>query len=328
MAETYRCSPEMLAILERILEEDGPQADPTTLDAEEGRNLAESSNWRWNLDLPEMAKVEDLEILSRENHPTRIRLYQPMEYSSGTILHIHGGGWAFCSIESHERASRLLANETRACVVSLEYRLAPENPYPSGLMDCVRVWREILRQSYQFGLQRPFVVAGDSAGANLALALILNELQEKMRLPSAALLFYGVFGNQFTTESYNQHADGPGLTRQKMQRYCSWYTNEKNWNNPLAYPLLADDSQLSHLPPIFMSAAAVDPLRSDSELLYARLQGLGRTDLFRLYDGVVHGFMQMSLVLPQASQAFRDAADALRILLPSSDPNSFQESDK
>ena len=76
------------------------------------------------------------------------------------------------------------------------------------------------------------------------------------------------------------------------------------------------------------SAAAVDPLRSDSELLYARLQGLGRTDLFRLYDGVVHGFMQMSLVLPQASQAFRDAADAFRILLPSSDPNSFQESDK
>ena len=170
MAETYRCSPEMLAILERILEEDGPQADPTTLDAEEGRKLAESSNWRWNLDLPEMAKVEDLEILSRENHPTRIRLYQPMEYSSGTILHIHGGGWAFCSIETHERASRLLANETRACVVSLEYSLAPENPYPAGLLDCVRAWREMLLLSSQFGLQRPFMVAGDSAGANLALA--------------------------------------------------------------------------------------------------------------------------------------------------------------
>ena len=89
-------------------------------------------------------KVEDLEILSSENHLTRIRLYQPMEYSSGTILHIHGGGWAFCSIETHERASRLLANETSACVVSLEYRLAPENPYPAGLLDCVGVRREIL----------------------------------------------------------------------------------------------------------------------------------------------------------------------------------------
>jgi acetyl esterase len=324
----YDCSPEMNAILEMITEEDGQQIDPTTLAPEQGRSLAEFSNVRWNTELPQMESVADLEFNTNGNRTTRVRIYSPTNFDSGTILHIHGGGWAFCSIETHERASRLLANSCRAKVVSLQYRLAPENPYPAGLEDCIGVWREILKNGASVGLLGPFVVAGDSAGANLALSLILSEMKSGQQFPEAALLFYGVFGNQFTTESYHQHADGPGLTRQKMQRYCSWYTNEKHWNNPLAYPLLADDSQLSQLPPIFMSAAAVDPLRSDSELLYARLQGLGRTDLFRLYDGVVHGFMQMSLVLPQASQAFRDAADAFRILLPSSDPNSFQESDK
>jgi acetyl esterase len=305
----------MQSILDRLAVEDTGLPDPTTLEPETGRLQAAQANRRWNeeADLPGGVSVERLTITGGDGQPMACRLYRPLDAGpEGAVLHIHGGGWAFCDLETHERASRVLALACRVPVLSCTYRQAPEYPFPSGLDDCRAAWTA-LAGGFQ-GLKGPFAIAGDSAGANLAIAVMLAQAARGETIPDAGLLFYGVYGVNFDTQSYLAHAEGPGLTRAKMMRYWNWYAGPELRDDPLAVPLAAGDEQLAGLPPLYISAAAVDVLRSDSEALFARLKALGRADRYRLHDGVVHGFMQMSNELEEARLAFAHAGEAFRAL--------------
>jgi acetyl esterase len=296
----------MQAILERLMREDAGLPDPTTLPPAEGRALAERTNRRWNGDLPAMAEARDVGLAP--GVAGRV-LVPNNDEGEGAILFIHGGGWAFCSMQTHERAARLLAIEARAPVVTFDYRLAPEHPYPEGLEDCLAAW-------HAFGSifpNRRLAMAGDSAGANLAVAAMLRLQTERGRAPDTGLLFYGVYDDDFDSLTYRLHADGPGLTRAKMQRYWDWYQPVRaHRSDPLVSPLKATDGALSALPPLYLNAAGIDPLRSDSERFHARLSLLGRTDSLRIFGGVVHGFMQMSSVLADALTATEEAGEAFR----------------
>ena len=299
-------TPEMSAVIERLLIEDAGLPDPTTVPPAEGRALTERTNRRWNRDLPEMAEVRATElapgVAGRVLVPTN-------DEGRGAILFFHGGGWAFCSMETHERAARLLAMTARAPVVTFDYRLAPEHPYPEGLEDCLSAWHGFA------GLLpgRRLAMAGDSAGANLAVAAMLRLQAEGAATPAAGLLFYGVYDDDFDSPSYRIYADGPGLTRAKMQRYWNWYQPERaRRSDPLISPLKASDGALRALPPLYLNAAGLDPLCSDGERFHARLSALGRDDTLRIFEGVVHGFMQMSLVLTDAQTATQEAGAAFR----------------
>ncbi|WP_299820595.1 alpha/beta hydrolase [uncultured Roseibium sp.] len=301
-------------ILDRLAKEDSGLGDPTLLPAPEGRELAEQTNTRWNSDLPEMS-VRELSIEAPEGHSIQCRLMSP-ENADGLIMFVHGGGWAFCSMATHDRAARLLALEAGAHVLTFDYRLAPEAPFPAGLMDCKSVWAAVTAGNPDLAAcSGPRALAGDSAGANLAQALLLMLQEEQLPAPDAALLFYGVYDANFETASYLGQKDGPGLTRAKMMRYWDWYVaGAADRMSPLVSPLQASDEQLRKLPPLFLNAAAIDPLRSDTENLVRRLRSLGRTDPYTLYPGVVHGFMQMSLELPEARKAAAEAGRAFREL--------------
>lgn len=304
-------SPAMAAILARLAAEDAGLPDPTLLPAAEGRAQAARGNARWNRDLPEMAEVREVSVEGAAG-PLPCRILVPQGAVRGTILYLHGGGWAFCDRDTHERACRLLAMAAGAVVVNADYRLAPEHPFPAGLEDADAIWAALHAGHAPFaGLVGPYALAGDSAGANLALAVMLGA-----NAPPAdcGLLFYGVYGADFTTASYTEFAEGPGLSRAKMQRYWDWYAPEALRDNPQLAPLRATDAALRALPPLYLNAAEIDPLRSDSERLYARLMALGRADRFRLHGGVVHGFMQMSLELEEAQRALVDAGEAFRSL--------------
>ncbi|WP_417711746.1 alpha/beta hydrolase [Roseibium aggregatum] len=301
-------------LLDRLAIEDEGLGDPTLLPPAEGRALAERTNMRWNSNLPEM-EAADFAVHAPEGHDIACRLLSPPG-AHGLILFIHGGGWAFCSRDTHERAARLLAVEAGAHVLTLDYRLAPEAPYPAGLNDCRTVW-EAVGQTHPHleACGGPRAFAGDSAGANLALALLLSLQAERKAMPDAALLFYGVYDADFETRSYLDQQDGPGLTRAKMMRYWDWYVADPaNRRTPLVAPLQASDADLISLPPLFLNAAAIDPLRSDTENLVRRLRSFGRMDPYILYPGVVHGFMQMSLELSEACLAATDAGRAFREL--------------
>lgn len=310
---TGRPSVEMQAILDQLAREDVSMTDPTLLPSGEGREMSLLANRRWNRDLPELDRTDSLVLPGASGSPLNARLFTPKNANAGLIFFIHGGGFAFCDIETHERFTRCLAIEAHCAVLSISYRLAPEFPYPAGLQDCVALYRQLhhvyTRYPWTCGTT---AIAGDSAGANLALALIIHEQRESRNVPDFALLFYGVYGTNFNTHSYRSFANGPGLTRAKMVRYLNWYAAEELHDDPLISINSASDQELAALPSLYLNAAEIDPLRSDTEQLYTRLQALDRQDQIRIVPGVVHGFLQMTSRLTAAREATSHAAIAFR----------------
>jgi acetyl esterase len=314
-----RLSPEMAALLARVAAETGPQVDPTTLPAAEGRALSEEGNRRWNVDLPAMAAVGEAFVAADADLGSarvRLKILVPPDADAGAVVFVHGGGFAFCSPESHERCARVLALECGLPVLLPDYRLAPEHPYPAGLMDVVATIRDAFVVSAPFGVTAgPLLLSGDSAGANLALAAMLHEAAEGRAPVAGALLFYGTYAGDFRTESYRDFENGPGLTTAKMQRYWRWYVGDRDVSaDPLVCPLLAPDDALAALPPLHLMAAGVDPLLSDSIALHERLGRLGRSEALTVVPGVTHGFLQNTLDLAAAREALAAAgADARRM---------------
>lgn len=299
-------SPELLALIARMDAEFGAVPDLTLLPATEGRARTAEVNRRWNRDMPDMAVAEthvpaDAGLGSAA---TRLRVLTPAGAGAGTLLFVHGGGFAFCSPETHERCGRVLARAAGLPVWMPDYRLAPEHPFPAGLMDVIACLRAASEQG-------PLVVAGDSAGANLVLAAMLHEQVAGRPRPAGALLFYGVYDADFETASYRRFDAGPGLTRGKMRRYWDWYCADAGRRrDPLAAPLQAADAALAALPPLHLMAAGIDPLLSDTLALADRLQRLGRTETVEVVPGVTHGFLQMTLDLPAARGALAAAGAA------------------
>lgn len=307
-------SPEMAALLTRAAAETGPQVDPTLMPPAEGRAWSEESNRRWNRELPAMARVTQIwlePIVELGSERVRVKVLVPDRPAAGAIVFVHGGGFAFCSPETHERCARVLALESGLPVLLPDYRLAPENPYPAGLRDVIATVRQVRLVTRAFGLESgPLILAGDSAGANLALAAILHE--QVLGPPVAgALLFYGTYAGNFETASYRQFENGPGLTARRMQRYWRWYVGDSDvTSDPLACPLLAEDAALAALPPLHLMAAGVDPLLSDTLTLEARLRALGRSEAATVIPGVTHGFLQNTLDLAAAREALAAAGRA------------------
>ncbi|MFD1198554.1 alpha/beta hydrolase [Brucella gallinifaecis] len=312
-----KLSDESLVLQARVQTELGPLPDPTTLPSAEGRALSQMMNIRCNLDLPLMQNVTDVWVdadAELGSARCRLKVLVPPEAQAGAILFVHGGGFAFCSPETHERCARVLAIESGLPVVLPDYRLAPENPYPAGLLDVIAAWRNIFKVTASAEVsQGPLIIAGDSAGANLALASMLHEQTTGRPMPAGALLFYGNYAHSFDTPSYMEFADGPGLTREKMQRYWAFYAGQKCIvDDPLACPLMADDEALAALPPLYLLAAVVDPLLSDTQLLFERLIAVGRKDDLDIVPGVMHGFLQNSRELVAARNALATAGQAAR----------------
>ncbi len=312
-------SAETAALMAKTLAELGPLPDPTTLAAREGRAQAAFASARCNVDLPPMQSVSEVWVDEDQELGAarcRLKILVPKGAGRGAILFVHGGGFAFGSPETHERCARVLAIESGMPVVLPDYRLAPECPFPAGLKDVVSALRHVFSTTSAFGVCRgPLLVAGDSAGANLALAAMLHEEQDGRPLPDGGLLFYGNYACSFETASYMRFSEGPGLTRGKMQRYWGFYAGgEKIEADPLACPLVATDLQLSSLPPLHLMAAEVDPLLSDTLALSERLQSLRRSDELLIIPGVIHGFLQNTSELSAAREALAAAGSAARRL--------------
>ncbi|MDZ5699712.1 alpha/beta hydrolase [Chelativorans sp. M5D2P16] len=305
---------QMGALIERLKAEDEGLADPFTLPHDQARAQFERSNSRWNVELPEMAAAKDITLSDGSQiGPITATLRIPFEPRPGFILYLHGGGWMFGSPHTHERAIRFLAASCRMAVIAPFYRRAPEAPFPAGLEDCKAAWGAAFAAAAAHGIDAgPGGISGDSAGANLAMATMLGALRESTPLPDFALLFYGVYSADFTTASYCMPDPPYGLTTARMKGYWDRYAPDPALRgDPLAAPLNASDEALSALPPLYLNAAELDPLRDDTLGLHERLRALGRHDVCHLHRGVVHGFMQMTAALEEARTAFALAADWL-----------------
>lgn len=245
----------------------------------------------------------------------RMRLYRPDSLGDrpGPLLvWFHGGGWVVGSIASHDRSLRALASQSGVAVATVEYRLAPEDPWPAAPDDCLAAWRDIKARAAEFGADPERVmVGGDSAGGNLAavLCLELNWADEPM--PLAAILIYPVTDLAGKTDSYHQFSTGFFLSEEKMNFYRDCYLpDDADRPDPRVSPLRAQ--LLRGLPPTYVATAAADPLRDEGEAFAGRLRKEGvEVDLERF--PAIHGWFNMT-VSPTSRNSLGTVAEKVAAL--------------
>lgn len=260
----------------------------------------------WNEGAPAVETVEDLTIPT--TWPMRARLFRPRAGETAIVVFVHGGGWQQGSIDASEWHSRGLATESGLAVLSVSYRLAPEHPFPSALDDVVAAIRWCAAGGLGPTIRNDrILLSGASAGANLALGATLRLRDENGPMPLALALYYGVFGDDFDTESYRTFADGRfGLSRAGMQDYFGTYLpGGSGLPNPYAVPIKAD---LAGLPGIWLGTAELDVLRDDSLRLERRLHEMAIKVETTEYAGLTHGFCNRARMVPKARLAIADGA--------------------
>ncbi|MFJ5766651.1 alpha/beta hydrolase [Lysinibacillus sp. NPDC093210] len=219
--------------------------------------------------MPHLASIEDRKIPMRDGQEINIRLYIP-EHAKNlpVIIYYHGGGWVFGDLESSDAGCQLLADKAQAIVVSVDYRLAPEYPFPIPLNDAYDGLLWVFDNIASFGGDNTRItVAGDSAGGNLATVVsYLAAIFDGPTITSQALI-YPVVNLDFTTASYSAYGEHFGLDKQGMQWFAEHYTKPSHFKNPLVSPLQIENFGV--LPKTIIIAAEADVLY-DEGLAYAQ----------------------------------------------------------
>jgi acetyl esterase len=256
--------------------------------------------------LPPLADVSDRTI-DGPHGSIPIRIYTPIgDPPFPIVVFFHGGGFVEGSIESHDHMARRLALELTAVVVSVDYRLAPEHPFPAGHDDCFAATCWAAQHAAEIkGDATRLIVAGDSAGGNLAATVSLRARDEADPAITLQILIYPstlMVGD--TSESRQQFA-GYLLSEADMHTYHEWYIADTGQEeNPYASPLLAPD--LSHLPPAYILTAGMDPLRDQGKAYADRLREAGVPLVYHNFEGMIHAFMAFDFLesIPLFGQFF------------------------
>ena len=252
--------------------------------------------------------VDDVESVADRRIPRpggelAVRIYEPAGAGPGTLVYLHGGGWVIGSLDTHDGICRALARRAGCKVVSVDYRLAPEHPYPAGLVDAWAATAWAIHTA-----TGPVAVGGDSAGGNLAAVVALRARDRGFPL-ALQLLLYPATDAAMNTESHRALAEGYRLTGTTMRWYWDLYTGDADPADPEISPLLAPD--VSGVAPAFVSTAEYDPLRDEGEAYAQRLEEAGVVVALRPYEGLIHGFYTLGGLVERSSPALDDAAAAL-----------------
>jgi acetyl esterase len=251
----------------------------------------------------EVASVDDIEVPGGDG-PLRARVYRPNGDSNATLAFFHGGGFTIGDLDTHDMTCRQLCDCVGATVVSTDYRLAPEHPWPAAAEDAMAATRWIAGE-----FPGPLVVGGDSAGGNLSAVVAQN-----LDGVDAQLLIYPATDLVSERPSHRENGEGYFLTIDDMEWFHNNYLpSPDDGNDPLASPLHAED--LSGLPPAIVVTAEFDPLRDDGDAYAEALQKAGVKVIHRRFDGLVHGFFGFGPFSAMASQAIEQVCEDLRELL-------------
>ncbi|MFY8195593.1 MAG: chloramphenicol hydrolase [Novosphingobium sp.] len=227
------------------------------------------------------------------------------------VLFYHGGGWVVGSVDSHDELARALCAASGAAVLSVEYRLSPETPFPGPLDDCHDALLWAVAHAADLGIDPArLAVAGDSAGGNLAAAVALRLRDAKGPALVHQLLIYPVTDADFTRPSFVENAEGYFLTTRAMQWFWNHYLGDCSDPHPEAAVLRHPD--LSGLPPATVIVAHFDPLR-DEGLAYAEaLQAAGVPVEVETAPDMIHGFFSMAPMVPDAAPYIARAGARLK----------------
>ncbi len=257
---------------------------------------------------PEPARVADRTVPGPAGD-IPVRVYASEGDNLPVVMYFHGGGWVLGDIDSHDgTCKQLLAELGEAVVVSVHYRLAPEDKYPAAAEDCYAATRWVAENASEIGGDGSrMAVCGDSAGGNLSA--VVSQMARDRGGPAIAaqVLHVPVTDHNYSYPSYTENAEGMLLTRASMVWFWDHYLNsDADGQEAYASPLKAAD--LSSLPPALVQTAEYDPLRDEGEAYGAALEAAGTEVSVHRYDGVVHDPFMMFAVIPTGVECLKEAA--------------------
>jgi acetyl esterase len=303
--------PQMKAVLEKQAEVVPNAKKVHELAPSDARRQYLTGRRYWNADAPEVDKVMESSVDGPAGS-IPVRIYLPGDARPlPALVYIHGGGWLVGNLDSHDKIMRLLALRSGAAVVGVDYRLAPEHKFPTALDECRAVVAHLRDHGADWGVDsRRLAIGGDSAGANLSVAVALSLRDTEPDLLALLVLVYGVFGLTDSTSRrlFGERADA--LSNRDMEYYYDCYVRGPEDRHDHRVDVLTAD--LRGLPPAFISAAAMDLLLDDSIAMKVRMDDAGVPSRLKIYDGVLHGFLHYTRILDAANEAIDDAAQAIR----------------
>lgn len=302
-------APEISVALKAINAAPGP--DFIDLPLGEAREMIDHEALLFAEDFAPFAVEEDLLIDTPSGVVAATRYRAAVGQSRGMVVYFHGGGWVLGSRLSTDSAVRFLAVHAQVDVLSVDYRLAPEHPFPAALDDAVAAWDFAVQRAPGWGLDpERIVVAGDSAGGNLSAVLSLL-LRDREIQPCLQALIFPVTDLSTQHPSYTEFADGYFLTAAHMAWYRDHYLPEaaqaQDWR---VSPLLAPD--LAGVAPAFVSVAGFDPLRDEGIAYAERLRAAGVPVQLEREGSLIHAYINVTRVSPTAREATLRIAHAIQ----------------
>ena len=261
---------------------------------------------------PERLMVEDLDA-----DGTHVRIYRPPgEAPKPGVIYFHGGGWVVGSCETHDDICAEIADQADVVVVMADYRLAPEHPHPAQLEDSLKVLDWMRSSGRAVGIDPAHIMAaGDSAGGQMSVGLALALREQGLAGLRGLALIYPVLGADTGTPSYIRNAHAPCLTKDEMIFYLESFLGPRggaNWSDPRAVPNIATD--LSGLPPTYITVAAHDPLCDDGVIFHDRLKQAGIAVAIREEPALAHSYLRARHVSQPAMAGFKAIVVAIRSL--------------
>jgi acetyl esterase/lipase len=246
--------------------------------------------------------------------PVSARLYEPVDLAPGSplLVYLHGGGWVIGSVDTHEPTCGYLARNAQVRVLSVDYRRAPEHPFPAAVDDALAAFLFAASDAESLGADPTAIaIGGDSAGANLAASVCLQTRATRGPRPVFQLLFYPATDMTTRRRSRDLFADGFFLTDDDMTWFLDHYIPDMTVRaDPRASVLLAED--LTGLPPAYIATAGFDPLRDEGNAFADRLLEAGVPVVKRQHDDLIHGFASFVYLGTRFREAVAEAAGALR----------------
>jgi acetyl esterase len=264
---------------------------------------------------PKPPEVSDSRLLVA-NASVALRSYRPAgapkQDKLPALVYFHGGGWTIGDLDTHDVLCRQLANGARCAVFSVDYRLAPEYPFPAAVDDCIAATRYVSANAEALRVDAARIaVGGDSAGGNLATVVALEARDAGGPALAFQLLIYPATDQRGAFPSHERNGQGYLLTQESMDFFRACYLpRTEDWPDWRASPLLAKD--LSGLPPAFVLTAGFDPLVDEGRAYAERLEREGVPVTYRQYDDMVHGFVLFGGVVDKANAAVAECCTALR----------------
>ncbi len=241
---------------------------------------------------PSTEPIHDVRDVDAGGVPAR--LYRPNDREDlGLLVFFHGGGWVLGNLESHDNLCRILANSSGHCVLSVDYRLAPEHPFPAALEDALAATRWAYANAAELGCApERLAIGGDSAGGNLAI-VVGHLAPVPLRYQ---LLIYPATDLTSSFPSFLENASGPQLTAAGMGWFITQYVGESGTSltDPRLSPHFATDSVVAGSPPTMLITAQYDPLRDEGDAYAARLAALGVPTSHVRFSGMYHGFFSLA----------------------------------